>query len=483
MPSAAVDGMLTFTSLYDVTFDEAMQAILGGSFEYAQKGNIIEVFTKGDKNRMTYEVFRLDYISAAEARKLIEPVLSSLGTIGVTSPAETGVPTGESISAPSGGGDTMSLKDTLVVFDFAENIKKAREVIASVDVRPKQVLVEATLLSAKLTEDMQLGIDWDTLKGSVITELMDVTVKSPTYVKSGSNIGIGRPVSKIGGITIGLAIGDVAAFIRAVEEVTDVTIMANPKILAVNKQLGQVYIGDKLGYREGDVETAAGGTQIGAVKFLDTGTKLSFRPYIGSDGYIRMDIHSKDSSGSIVAEIPQETSAELVTNILVKDGETIVIGGLFRDKVTTSKSQIPLLGDLPFIGALFRGTADSVVRQEVIILLTPHIIEDTSELDGIERAEDVSMKRFGAKQSLQWAGRTRLIEDRYAKAAQYYLDGKTKKALDNLNYVLETYPRYLPAIRLKERILKETDPEAAARNERKVVRQVEQPYSGKWYRR
>jgi len=480
VPSAAVDGTLAFTSLYDVTFDEAMEAILGGSFEYAQKGNMIEVFAKGDKNRMTYEVFRLDYISAAEAKKLISPVLSSLGTVGVTSPAETGVPTGESISSASGGGDTMSLKDTLVVFDFAENIKQAKKVIAAVDIRPKQVLIEATLLNAKLTEYTQLGIDWQTLKGTAISAVTNISVNSDTFANF---TGTGQ-VDKTGGIKVGIAIGDVASFIKAVEDITDVTIMANPKILAVNKQLGQVYIGTKLGYREGDIATIDGGTQEGSVKFLDTGTKLSFRPYIGNDDYIRMDIHSKDSSGSVSGlGIPQETSAELATNIMVKDGETIVIGGLFRDKVTTSKTQIPLLGDLPFIGGAFRGTSDTVEPQEVIVLLTPHVIEESAELEGSERAEDVSMKRFGVKQSMQWAGRIRLIEDRYAKAAQHYLDGETRKALDNLNYVLETYPTYLPAIRLKERILKETDPEAAARNERKVVRQVEQPYSHKWYRR
>ena len=347
VPSPKVEGNLGFTSLFGVTFEEAMEAILGGKFEYEQKENLIEVFPRGDESRMKYEVFKLHYVSAAEAKKLIMPVLSANGRIGLTSPAATGVPTGESISSPKGGGDTMSLKDTIVVYDYAENIRRAREVIATIDLRPKQVLVETTILSANLTENMELGIDWQTLKGSAITAVGDITRKSPDFL---SSAGTGA-VSLSGGMTVGLAKGDIAAFIHAVEEVTDVTILANPKILAVNKQLGQVYIGRKVGYRDGDTFDASGNRVEGEVKFLDTGTKLSFRPYIGDDGYIRMDIHSKDSSDQTSGNIPSEDSAELVSNVMVRDGGTVVIGGLFRDEITTGRTQIPFLGDLPIIGA------------------------------------------------------------------------------------------------------------------------------------
>ena len=474
VPSPKVEGQLAFTSLYDVTFEEAMDAILGGKFEYEQKGNLIEVFPTGDVSRMKYAVFALDYITAAEAKKLIAPVLSSKGIVGSTTAAQTGVPTGQSISAQTGGGDTMSLKDTIVVYDYAENIKKAKEVIAAVDVRPKQVLVEATILSAKLTENTQFGIDLSSIAGASITVASSEGITMSGFTDS---------VTGSSGLTAAFGIDDITGFIRALESITDVTILANPKILAVNKQLGQVYIGNKLGYREGDVETTGGGVQEGKVKFLDTGTKLSFRPYIGDDGYVRMDIHSKDSSGTVPSGIPQETSAELVTNIMVKNGQTIVIGGLFRDKITNAKTQVPLLGDLPIIGAAFRGTADQVVRDEVIVLLTPHIIEEPSEVQGEARAEDISRKRFGAEDQLQWFGRTRLAEDRYAKAAKYYIEGDSEAALNELKTVLELYPAYLEAIRLKERIIGETDPDAAAKMERVMLEDVEREDAQKWRRR
>ncbi|MHC4727704.1 MAG: type II and III secretion system protein, partial [Planctomycetota bacterium] len=265
------------------------------------------------------------------------------------------------------------------------------------------------------------------------------------------------------------------------ETVTDTTILANPKILAVNKQLGQVYIGTKIGYTSQTTQTQTSTTQ--QVEFLDTGTKLSFRPYIGDDGYIRMDIHPKDSSGTLKANsIPDEQSTELATNIIVKDGQTIVIGGLFRDVIVTSRSQIPLLGDLPLIGALFRKTTDSNQRQEVIVMLTPHIIEEAKETNSDARIDDITRKRLAAKNELQWAGKARLAEDRYLMAARSYLEGDTEAAMNAINYVLELRPSYLEAIRLKERIIAETKPDELDSMERILLGDIQREDSDKWHR-
>ncbi len=508
VPTPNVDGLLAFRQLSNVTFEEAMDAILGDNFKFIQEGNLIKVYTKdeykklmADKERMITRVFTLYYISAAEAMKLIAPVLSGAGVIQGSSPPETVATTGESISAGAGGGDTMALNDTIVILDYPENIKAAARLLRELDIRPKQVLVEATILSCTLTEGMKLGVDLNFMAGVHLTgettitdytsgDSLELTESSTTPMgQLGMGIATGTPIETSGfatiggsGLRIGVTGGDFTAIITALEEVTDTTVLANPKILAINKQLGQVYIGTKIGYVSQTTQNQTSTTQ--QVQFLDTGTKLSFRPYIGDDGYIRMDIHPKDSSGTLKANnIPDETSTELATNIMVKDGQTIVIGGLFRDVVVTSRSQIPLLGNLPFVGGAFRSTSDAFTRQEVIVLLTPHIIKEPSETDGLARAEDISRKRFGAKEELQWAGRARLAEDRYAKAAKYYVDGDTEAALNELKYVLNLRPAYLEAIRLKERIIGETNPDALKRMERNIRRNVEEKDSKMWFRR
>ncbi|MFC1675703.1 type II secretion system protein GspD [Planctomycetota bacterium] len=490
IPSSKIDGKLTVTALYDVTFDEAMDAILGYEYTYEEKGNFIKVYTadeytkiKEHKSRLTHKIFTLYYITAAEAKKLVMPVLSTAGIAEVTAAAETGVPVSESISS-SDGGDTTAMSDTMIVFDFPENIEKAADVIKSIDIMPKQILIEATIMTVTLTEGMDFGLDWQTLRGTAPNSLTDIAKNSPDYFKSAGGSSIST-LALNGGGTIGFAIDNIGAFIRAVEEVTDVTVLANPKILAVNKQLGQVYIGTKVPYQSQITQTDT--TTTSEVSFLDTGTKLSFRPYICDNGYIRMDIHPKDSSSTSITintgqSAPQETSAELATNIMVKDGQTIVIGGMFRDEISTSKSQVPILGDIPIIGQLFKSNGDATIRQEVIVMLTPHIIKEPSEALGQARMADVNRKKYGAKAGLHWANSQMRAEDNYKKAAKHYLAGNKKAALHELNWALHIYPSYIEAIRLKERIINETNGDDVTAIERIMMGVVEKPDTKMWQR-
>lgn len=521
VPSQNVDGMLSFTKLFDVTFDQAMDAILGPNFKYEQDGQLIKVYTKEeyrkiktDLDRRVYKVFTLSYITADEAVKLLEPILSESKRIQFSTPAQEEISSGGQTGSgggqtgsgggsltSGGGGDSMALPDTIVVFDFPENIAKAEEFLKSVDQRPKQVLVEATILSALLTEGMELGVDWNFMAGFAL----DGTAATDTIV-AGDNIDRGAagtsPIADVAtapgtpletaqfatpggaGLRVGITAGNFRMFISALETVTDTTILANPKVLAVNKQEGSVLIGTNLGYRSSTTISTGGVATQGEVEFLQTGTQLVFRPYIGNDGYIRMDIYPKDSSAALNDDgVPTEQTTQLRTNILVKDGETIVIGGLFRDVVTTTRSQVPVLGDLPLVGALFRGTTDSTRREEVIILLTPHIIERAGQTDGDARAADIDRKRYGAHDALQPIARAKVAEDRYMKAVQYYADGNSVEALSELNGALDLRPTYLEALRLKERIISEMSPDDTGRMQRIMLGIIDKEEAPNWRRR
>jgi type IV pilus assembly protein PilQ len=504
VPSPNVDGVLAFRSLKNVTFEEAMDAILGENFKYEQVGKLIKVYTKEeyqkmkeDPSRMEHKVFTLYYITAEEASKLITPVLSGSPNAKVekTTAAEKGTSstsgasssgmgsTGSSGSSGSseGGGDTMALNDMLVVYDYPEYLEKVEEVIKSIDIRPKQVLVEATILSATLTEETSFGVDWNLLSGYAVN-------KYPSVLMGGHGTPIetidfaSPPESK--GLSAGFSADNVQAIITALETITDVTILANPKILAVNKQQGYVQIGKTLGYRGSTSISAGGVASEGEVQFLETGTVLTFRPYIGNDGYIRMDIDPKDSTAQLnVDKVPDETVTQVRTNVIVKDGETIAIGGLFRDVITTSRSQVPILGDLPFVGGVFRGTTDTTERQEVIVLLTPHIIEEPGETEGEAKAADISRKRIGAKDGLQWIDRSRLAEDSYARAVSYNSENDNESAMKELAVALNLRPTYLEAIRLKEKIIAESSPEEVQKLERIMLQVVDQENSPNWRRR
>jgi type IV pilus assembly protein PilQ len=460
VPTPRVEGQITVTELFNVTFGEALQAVIGTN-KYDVQGNFIMVFTpdeyeqiKADKRRMEDRCFPLYYITADEAQKLVTPLLSPDGATAISSPAQTGVPAGESITSDSAGGDNLAFQDTMVIRDYPENIARVTQLIKKLDVRPKQVLVEATILSATLTEQMQFGIDWSFAAGVSLTSINQL---GQGGITAGTPIEIGGFANTGSGLRIGVTAGDVAVLITALEQITDTTILANPKILAVNKQLGQVYIGTKIGYREGDVVTDGGATQQGAVKFLDTGTKLAFRPYIGDDGYIRMQIHPKDSTGDLNPQgVPNETSSELATNVIIRDGQTIIIGGLFREKVNSVKSQVPLLGSLPLIGDAFKNIDDTSRREEVIVMLTPHIIDSPDQIAGNEKNLDPMKMLHQARKRINWMSTARQADDVYEKAATFYANGDTCAAMRELNWALHLRPTFIEAVRLRERIVRET---------------------------
>lgn len=470
VPSPKVDGLITVTSLYDVTFEEAMNAILGVGFKYEQDGNFIRVYTeeeykkiKEDKSRMIYKVFTLYYVNSNEVLKLVSPVLSSAGVIKASSAAVAGVSTGQNGSGDFGG-DSMALNDAIVVFDYPENIAKAEDVIKRIDVRPQQVLVEATILSATLNEDTELGIDFSSI-GGVGVSITTSGVETTGFTNFTPN----------SGLKIGITADNFAAFIRALETITDITILANPKILALNKQMGTVFIGKKSGYKDQTTISNTGQATVGEIKFLDTGTKLSFRPYIADDGYIRMDIYPKDSTGNVdgTTGLPTETTAELTTNIMLKDGQTVVIGGLFRNSTTAGRSQVPLLGNIPIAGVAFRSTSDKTERQEIIIMLTPHIVTVPQGTNNAIAKEDVDRKHQSAKDELQCVGRASLAENHYAKAAKDYIEGKKDAALCEVNEALLVRPTYLEALRLKEKILSEMFPDITTKVDRLAIKEVE----------
>ena len=407
--SKEVKGTVT-ANLYNVTFAEALDALLKpNGFDYIEKGNFIYVYTEKEledirkRDRHTVNrVFRLHYVNSTDAVALIKPMLSSTGTFAITPPEVSGLTTGVSDT----GGMNYAVDDTLVLNDYAENLNEIEHAMKEIDVRPKQVLIESTILNAQLQDDNALGVDLISLSGVNFANLLGgaftnnssgSSTSSTGGTSGGTGTGTGAAINgpggivnnftqatqthvstdfagqvPAGGLSVGFLSNNVSIFVRALESVTDTTVVANPKILALNKQKGEVHIGGQLGYLTTTTSTT---TTNQTVQFIDTGTKLIFRPYIADDGYIRMEIHPEDSSGSLDAKgIPQTQTTEVTSNVMIKDGRTIVIGGLFRESTVASRGQVPVLGNIPILGVPFRRTNDSTIRTETIILITPHII-------------------------------------------------------------------------------------------------------------
>jgi len=251
-------------------------------------------------------------------------------------------------------------------------------------------------------------------------------------------------------MTFGIIKDNVAVFLRALEQVTDTTVLANPKVLALNKQKGQVIVGR----RDGFLTTTVTETQaVQAVEFLETGTQLLFRPFIADDGFVRVELHPEDSVGFVNAQgLPSEQTTEVTTNVIIRDGETILIGGLFRELTTDAKSQVPGLGSLPGVGQLFRSNNESTSREEVIILLTLHVVKDHAAFaaESAEQYENIERMRVGMRKGLMWHGRERLAQSHYQKAVAALDAGRREDALWHAKMAQHAFSRHLPAIELQE---------------------------------
>ena len=249
----------------------------------------------------------------------------------------------------------------IIVEDTAERMRRIDEIFKSMDVVPRQVLIEARILEVRLGNDMQIGVDWSNVfKGG-----------DASYTLSGANFARRPNSSGSAGLFFEIVTPHFEMFLNALQEKGDLKTLATPKLLALDNREAEIIIGGRLGFR---VTTTVNQVTTESIEFLDVGTMLKITPRISDDGYILLNIHPEVSEGVIDQGLPSETTTEVTTRVIIRDGESIFIGGLIRDRKEKTVEQIPILGSIPLIGPLFRNTTDSVSRTETVVMITPHIV-------------------------------------------------------------------------------------------------------------
>jgi type IV pilus assembly protein PilQ len=284
-----------------------------------------------------------------------------LGVVSVSSPTEVGIATNNAAA----GGNSYAGGDVVLVRDYEAVLAQIDQMVAEVDVRPLQVHIEAMILSVKLADTDQFGVNFQLLKGE-------------DHVR----FGWGTPPNLIsdikfdkGGLKFGYLDGNLAVFLEALEQIADTNVIANPRLMVMNKHRAEILIGEKKGYVSTTITETASSQ---AVEFLDVGAQLRLRPFISRDGLIRMEVHPELSDGNVETvngfTLPNKEVTEVTTNIMVRDGCTVIIGGLIKEQLTATTSAVPLLGSLPWVGPLFRNTKQTTEKREVIVLITPRIV-------------------------------------------------------------------------------------------------------------
>ncbi|GEM_PF-280636 len=477
--------------LYGVTFYEALDAILHvNGYGYIDKGNFIYVYTleelqqieKASRVRVS-KVVHLNFLNAIDAAEFVKPLLSEGGQIKTNGKTEdfaaANLPVGK---------DNFAHDATLVVYDYQEHVEEIEKLVKELDTRPAQVLVEATILQTQLNETNAFGVDFSLIADLNFSDFsgsggplksVDNLITGQGKSAAGSNGTIptetdgktpqARAIQSTPGNTsgpgtlkLGLVANDVAAFVRMLDEVTDTTILSNPKVMALNRQPARVLVGRKVGYLN---TTSTDTTSTQSVQFLDTGTQLNFRPFVSNDGLIRLELKpqvseavvrdTRDATGAAVT-IPDEITNELVTNVMVRDGQTVVLGGLFRESTQATRRQVPFLGDVPFLGAAFRGHEDETQRQEIIFLITPSIVNDQIlTANGKDAVDYVDRARAGAREGILPWSRDKLTSMKLVEAEKLAAEGKTEKALWKIDQSLSMNPVQPDAIAMRERLTNE----------------------------
>lgn len=426
LASKNVEGKVSAT-LNGVDVDSALAAILKSTgFVSRREGSFIFVGTPEDfmnieqgMDRVATRIYRPNYITSAELQLLIKPLLTDkIGVVSVSSPAEAGIATNDS----NAGGNKFSGDEVVVVRDFQAVLTQIDQLVAEVDVRPLLVSIEAMILSVKLSDEDQFGVNFQLLR------------QNPNI-----KFGLGSPPASLsatdfpldGGLKFGFLDSNLGAFIEALESVGDTNVIANPRLTVLNKQRAEIQIGEKKGYIN---QTVTETSSSQSVEFLDIGTQLRLRPFISSDGLIRMEVHPELSDGDVKVEndftLPNKTLTQVTTNVMVRDGCTVIIGGLIKEQLTSTTSQVPLLGSLPLVGFAFRQTNEKTERHEVLVLITPRIVYEPGTCrEGAKGACEFLRRQATYADKMSPFGKRSIARRYFRLAVKEYALGNREKAL------------------------------------------------------
>ncbi|MBN2023927.1 MAG: hypothetical protein JW809_14180 [Pirellulales bacterium] len=356
-------------SLVNVDLDSALAAILKSTgYSARREGPYLFVGTATDfetmdraADRVGTRIYHPNYVTSAELSKLITPILTKeIGVVSVTTAAEKGIPSDET----SAGGDNYAGTEAVLVRDFEAVLYQIDQLVADVDVRPMQVHIEAMILSVQLDDKDNFGVNFQLLRDND-----DMRLGWGTVPKDFTKFAFD------GGLKFGYLDKTLGAFLEALESIGDTNVIATPRLMVLNKHAAEIQIGESKGYVS-TTQTETATTQT--VEFLELGTLLRIRPFISRDGLIRMEVHPEISDGDVSVQqgltLPNKDVTQVTTNIMVRDGCTVVIGGLLQDEQKVTRTQIPLIGNLPVVGFAFRNKNEEIVRREIIVLITPHIV-------------------------------------------------------------------------------------------------------------
>jgi len=391
-----VTGLVTIR-LTDVPWEKALDVILRTyGYIYERDGNIIRVTSPAnlENEELVTEVFSLNYAVAKNVPQSIQEMLSSRGKVKFD-----------------------ERTNLLIVTDIATNIYKIREVVLKLDAQTKQVMIEAKIIETTLGNSDKLGIEWQT---KIIASGAKVPVTTPfksnltassgykyvpipkppqdtiNYDSQGNAIvtqsvadfptaSAGTPsfpYAAVSNFTFGtLDFSQFQAVLEVLSSRGNTKIISNPKIVVLNNQEALITVGQTLNIPKYERNTSTGSIEIIGYIEKELGILLKVTPQINSEGDITLSLKPELSSllryDQLTAQIqvPVYSIRKAETKLMLKDGQTIVIGGLISEREVDKVTKIPLLGDLPLIGIPFRKTEKTTEKTDLLFFVTVNLVK------------------------------------------------------------------------------------------------------------
>jgi type II secretory pathway component GspD/PulD (secretin) len=311
--------------------------------DIADSMTAIENAVKEMDKKMDTRVYQLSYAKALDLQKNLATVI------------------------PAAEGDFLvdERTNSLVITASPLLLEKIDALILNWDKQIPQVLIEAKIMQVTLDKSRFLGVDWQYQNPQKHTMSLGVV-----------NLPLPTGATSLDAFKIGvLSADDYAVTLKALESTHDVDLVSSPRIITLDNMEAKILIGSSEPYEifHYDAEGHVTGKEI---KFVEVGIKLTVTPKISKDGFIMMNIRPEVSSpriGTATTSLAVDTT-EANASMIVKDGQTLVMGGLIKDNKEKHVAKIPFLGDIPFIKWAFRNTYDVVNKKEIIIFITPKII-------------------------------------------------------------------------------------------------------------
>jgi len=272
--------------------------------------------------------------------------------------------------------------NTLVVTDVTRRMKDVQRVINAFDRKTREVMIESKIIQVRLDDEFQMGVNWEVL----FQQLANLSLKGTFPISP--PVG---PLGPVGQLTVGtLADDNFTAVIQLLQTVGSTDVLSTPRISVVENEEAKILVGTREAFITSTVtQTQQAATTSEEVTFVDVGVSLTVTPTINQEGFVTMKIKPEVSSVTRTLttasgnQIPIVQTSTAETTIMVKDGVTIIIAGLIEDQSLNTTKKVPILGDIPILGAAFRSKEEEVIKSELVIFLTPTIISGKESVAGI----------------------------------------------------------------------------------------------------